>query len=332
VHEPSGEPYVGTSTKRNDFRGRKWSRMCRATDFAKRTIVDQSKYFVENGYSVIHFDQECSGAYSASVCWACDHGHPLGHGRWVHLALADLYQQICDACRPLDPDFMLSMEEPNELYLPWLNLCQSRPYGITPEWPVVAPGTRSVPLFMYLYHENLIGWAAFYPWKSAGRPCYSLAKGFTIGQMPGFVPSPNLFGTRPELEEQFTALLTRCMTGYRTFAHDYLVWGRMERPLALDFPQRKLSWSLRVKKQRDLIVPAVSHEVWSLDDGRVGVVLVNPEPETHELDVDLTPLIPAGRQPTIREVSTQGGERRHPSPQIRLQIAPLDMALVEISE
>jgi len=328
VHDAGGKPVIGTSTKNNDFRGSKWSRMCRATDFAKRTIVDQSKYFVENGYSVIHFDQECSGAYAASVCWARDHGHAPGHGRWIHLAMVDLYQQICDTCRPLDPDFMLSMEEPNELYLPWLNLCQSRPYGITPEWPVVAPGTRSVPLFLYLYHENLIGWAAFYPWKSAGRPCYSLAKGFTIGQMPGLVSTQ----MRPEQEEPFMTLFTRCMTGYRTFAHDYLVWGRMERPLAIDVPQRTLSWSLRGKKQRDLIVPAVSHEVWSLDDGRVGLVLVNPEPEAHELDVDLTPLIPTGRQPTIREVSTQGGQRNHPSPKLRLRIAPLDMALVEISK
>jgi len=79
-------------------------------------------------------------------------------------------------------------------------------------------------------------------------------------------------------------------------------------------------------------VPAVSHEVWSLDDGRVGVVLVNPELEAHELDVDLAPLIPEGSQPTIREMSTQGGDSKHPSPKVRLRIAPLDMVLVEISE
>ena len=82
---------------------------------AKSTIVDQSRYFEANGYSVIHFDQECSDGYAGSVCRAEDHGHPPGNGRWVHLAMADLYQQICDACQPLDPDFMLSMEEPDPL-------------------------------------------------------------------------------------------------------------------------------------------------------------------------------------------------------------------------
>ena len=322
VHDTTGEPVVKTSTKKNDFHGRKWSRLCRATDFAKSTIVDLSKYFVTNGYSVIHFDQECSGAYAASVCHAKDHGHPPGHGRWVHLAMADLYQQICDTCRPLDPDFMLSMEEPNELYLPWLNLCQSRPFGITPEWPVVAPGNRSVPLFLYLYHENLIGWAAFYPWKSAGRPWYTLAKGFTIGQMPGLVPSP-------DPGDQFSTLFTRCMTGYRTFAHDYLVWGRMERPLALDVPERQFDWKVKGVKEGAIVVPAVSHAVWRLDNGRTGIVFVNPETESHTVKIDLSPLLKDEGQITVREVSTQGGERTHKSVQLQIEIPPLDMLLLE---
>jgi len=196
---------------------------------------------------------------------------------------------------------------------------------------VVPPATRSVPLFIYLYHENLIGWVAFYPWKSAGRPWYSLAKGFTVGQMPGLVPPQNLRGMAPEHRKRFMTLFANCMTGYRTFAHDYLVWGRMERPLTLDIPQRSLSWNLRGKRQQDLIVPAVSHEVWSLDDGRIGVVFVNPESEPHELDVDLSPLCADGSQCTIREVSTQGGTRKHPSPEVQFKIAPLDMLLLEVS-
>jgi len=327
VHDTTGRPVVNTSDRPDDYHGRKWSRMCRATDFAKRTIVDVAKYFVENGYSVIHFDQECSGGYSASVCWAENHGHPPGHGRWIHLAMADLYQQLCDTCRAIDPDFMLSMEEPNELYLPWLSLCQSRPYGITSEWPVVPPATRSVPLFLYLYHENLVGWAAFYPWKSAGRPQYSLAKGFTIGLMPGLVP-PQSLGLRDEATcDRFMTLFTRCMTGYRTFAHDYLVWGRMERPLALDIPVRSLSRS----PKSDIIVPAVSHEVWSLDDGRVGVVFVNPQTEPHQLGVDLSPLIAKGKPCVIHEVSTQGGQRQYSVPKISITIPALDMLLLELT-
>ena len=159
---------------------------------------------------------------------------------------------------------------------------------------------------------------------------HSRVHGYADRGFVPLVPPQNLRGMTPERHEQFMALLANCMTGYRTFAHDYLVWGRMERPLTLDVPRRRLPWSLGGKTQQDLVVPAVSHEVWSLHDGRVGVVLVNPELEAHELRVDLSPLIAAGREPTIRQVSTQGGDRKHTSPNVHLEIAPLDMLLLEI--
>ncbi len=327
VHDMTGKPVVSTSDKKDDYHGQKWSRMCRATHFAKKTIVDVAKYCVENGYSVIHFDQECSGGYASSVCWATDHGHPPGDGRWVHLAMADLYRKVCETCRPIDPDFMLSMEEPNELYLPWLNLCQSRPFGITTEWPAIPPATRTVPLFLYLYHENLIGWAAFYPWKSAGQPWYSLAKGFTVGLMPGLVPPEGLGLPNNANRERFLTLLTRCVTGYRTFAHDYLVWGRMQPPLALPIPMRALSRSAT----GGITVPAISHEVWALDDGRAAVVFVNPQTEPFPLDVELSPLIADSKPPTIREISTQSAERIHNSTTVSLTIPALDMLLLEVA-
>ncbi|RMF87678.1 MAG: hypothetical protein D6741_20260 [Planctomycetota bacterium] len=322
---------LATSDQPNDWHGRKWSRMCRATEFAKQTIVDAARYFVQNGYSVIHFDQECSGGYDASICWSDQHGHPPGHGRWIHLAMADLYERIVDACEPLDPDFMLSMEEPNELYLPWLNLCQSRPFGITSEWPVVPPATRSVPLFLYLYHENLIGWAAFYPWKSAGRPCYSVAKGFSIGQMPGLTPFDAFGRMTSENRERLLTLFTNCATAYRTFAHDYLVWGRMEKPLPLRIPVRELSMA----NAAPLHVPAVSHSVWSLDDGRVGVVLINPETQPFTSEINLRPILDARRDagdsgvPTIREVRANTPARSHDSSQFTITIPPLDVVLIE---
>ena len=331
VHGPDGKPVIQTSTKKSDFHGQKWSRLCRATEYAKNSIVDFSKYCVRNGYSVIHFDQEVSGAYAASVCWSKDHGHPPGDGRWIHLAMADLYARICAACRPLDPDFALSMEEPNELYLPWLNMCQERPFGITNEWPVVRPGTRSVPLFMYLYHENLIGWAAFYPWKSGGHPCYVLAKGFTVGQMPGLVPPQGLRGMNAAQQARFMTLMQRCVTGYRTFAHDYLVWGRMQRPLTLAIPARRFKVTRGGAKQPDIVVPAVAHEVWTLDDGRIGVVMVNPQPTAVRLPMDLTPLLGGRTVVAVQEISTSGGRRTHETPRFELDVPALDMVLLEIS-
>jgi len=286
---------------------------------------------VRQGYSVIHFDQEVSGAYARAVCFSPDHGHPPGDGRWIHLAMADLYQRICDKCRAIDPDFALSMEEPNELYLPWLNLCQERPFGITPEWPVIRPGTRSVPLFLYLYHENLIGWAAFYPWKSGGHPCYSLAKGFACGQMPGVVPPNRIHVPSAEAKTRFLTLLNRCITGYRTFAHDYLVWGRMQHPLPLDIPQRHFRWSPKGVFRQQIIVPAVSQTVWTLEDGRTGIVFINPEAAPRQLHLDLTGIVGQHDQVVIDEFSATGGHRVRQSLAFQLQVPALDMLLLQIS-
>ena len=184
-----------------------------------------------------------------------------------------------------------------------------------------------MPLFLYLYHENLIGWAAFYPWKSAGRPWYSLAKGFTVGLMPGLLAPEGLGLRQDAARERFLTLFTRCMKGYHTFAHDYLLWGRMERPLALSIPQQTLAQGTK----GEIVVPTLSHEVWSLDDGRIGVVFVNPETKPCQLDVNLEPLITQGRPLAIRQISTQSGERKHSSPQFSLTVPALDMLLLEVS-
>ncbi len=329
VHGPDGQPVVHVADRPNDWHGQKWAELCRATEFAKKTVVDLAEYFVRHGYSVIHFDQEVSGAYSAAVCWAKHHGHPPGHGRWVHLALADLYDRICKVCRPLDPNFMLSMEEPNELYIPWLNLCQTRPFGITREWPVVPPGTRSVPLFLYLYHDSVVCWAAFYPWKSAGRPWYSVAKGFAIGVMPGLVPPQNLRLERPETRDWLLKLFQNCVVGYRTFARPYLVEGKMLRPLELSVPTRRLSISVRGRSYEQ-VVPTLWHSVWSLPDGRVGVVLVNAERKRQSVALDLTPLTRSDTPASVREVSVLGPARRHSELRFELTVEPLDLVLVEL--
>lgn len=318
------EPLIGTSDRLKDWRGQRWATLCRATEFAKRTIVDVAKRCVQDGYSVIHFDQEVSGNYGAAVCGSRDHGHPPGDGRWIHLAMADLYERIRRECEPLDAGFALSMEEPNELYLPHLNLCQCRPYGVTPEWPGVRPMTRTVPLFSYLYHDYLIQWAAFYPWKSAGHRTYSLAKGFSAGLMPGLQPDKQ---TLPEKgDTPYSTLFSRCMAAYIGFAHDYLMFGRMRKPLDINVPTRTLSLG---KKWGHTTAPAVFNSVWECSDGRIGVVFINPEEEAHKVAADLTSLR-ARREPAHIRVTAGQGSHEIQGSTFAADIAPLDIVLIEL--
>jgi len=271
------KPYVGTSNRKNDWHGTEWAMMCPAAEYAKKTVVGVAKTCVASGYSIVHFDQVVSGPASSCFCGSSAHGHPPGYGTWMAAAMSDLLGRIRGACEPLDPRFALSMEEPNEFFLPWLNLCQSRPNGLTSEFPIRPPMTRVVPLFSYLYHDYLVGWIAFYPWRSAGHPTYSLARGFAAGMMPGL--HWESLQRWPETQQQdFAKLLRNCCRVYAGEGRDFLVFGKMLKPLHVEVPERQLDLGGKFGKTR---VPAVSHSVWELPNGRRAAVLINPESQDH---------------------------------------------------
>jgi hypothetical protein len=273
-------PLVKTSEKKDDWHGTKYARLCPATEFAQQTVVDVAAHCVKAGYPIVHFDQEVSGPASTCFCGSTEHGHAPGYGPWMHEAMARQYDQLRKTCAPLSRDYALSMEEPNELYLPWLNLCQSRPNGITNEFPMRAPIKRPVPLFSYLYHDYLVGWVAFYPWRSAGRHRVTVAKGFAAGMMPGLhVESTYRF--KPEERKLFDQFLRTCCEFYAGEGHEALLYGRMQAPLAIAVPERVLNLGAR----GILRVPAVYHSVWTTPDGRRWATFFNPEEQPHTLDV-----------------------------------------------
>ncbi|MBT7304821.1 MAG: hypothetical protein HN849_35160 [Victivallales bacterium] len=281
THAADGKtPLVKSSTKENDWHGAKYARLCPATPFAEQTAVEVAAHCAKAGYPIIHFDQEVSGPASTSFCGHPGHGHAPGYGPWMHQAMARLYTRLRAECAPLNPDFALSMEEPNELYLPWLNLCQSRPNGITNEFPMRPPIKRVVPLFSYLYHDYLVGWVAFYPWRSAGRPRITVAKGFAAGMMPG-LHIESTYRYKPEEKARFNAFLRACCEFYAGEGHEALLYGRMEAPLHIVVPQR----TFNLGKRGLMRVPAVYHSLWTLPDGRRCVTLFNPETQEHRLDV-----------------------------------------------
>ena len=280
TYGPDGKtPSIQTSDKPKDWHGSKYAQLCPATPFAEQTVVDTAVYCAKAGYAVIHFDQEVSGPVGGSFCGSADHGHAPGYGPWMHQAMAQLYTRIRTECAPLNPDFALSMEEPNELYIPWLNLCQSRPNGVTSEFPMRPPIRRVVPLFSYLYHDYLVGWVAFYPWRSAGQHRVTVAKGFAAGMMPG-LHLESTFGFPPEERQRFQAFLRTCCEFYAGEAHEALFAGRMDAPLDMVVPQREIR-----RKDGAIRIPAVYHSVWTTPDGRRCATFFNPETAAHRLDV-----------------------------------------------
>ena len=286
-------PTIVKSEKKS-YKGSKYATLCRATKFSRDIISEISQRCVKSGYTIIHWDQCTSGGASQAYCLSPDHGHPPGYGRWIHTSLVELYEQLRKECGGMSPDFALSMEEPNELYIPYLQFIQSRPYVITPEFPMRPPLTEAVPLFMYLYHDYQAGWASHLPASTTGgHPHRTIAKGFASGCMPGMLHlilyHPSI-GWAPSCREMFF----KCCRLYREEGLPFLLYGRMMKPLSIDVPMRTIEVTRKNSKTaQPLSVPAFYHSVWQAPDGRRAVVFFNPE------DTAQIVLLPDGRTVTI---------------------------------
>lgn len=291
--EDPATPTIVEPTGKESYEGSKYATLCRATRFTNDTISAISQRCVKAGYTVIHWDQVTSGGASQAYCLSPNHGHPPGYGRWIHTSLVGLFQRLREDCGGLSPDFALSMEEPGELYLPYLQLIQSRPYVITSDFPVSPPLTEAVPLFMYLYHEYQAGWASHLPATSTGgHPERTIAKGFSAGCMPGMLHlilyHPGIRWA-PSCREMFF----KCCRVYREEGLPFLLYGRMMKPLSIEVPLRTIEVTSRNKVKSDLEVPAFYHSVWQAPDGRRAVVFFNPEDTAH------TVRLPDGRTVTV---------------------------------
>ena len=291
--EDPATPTIVEPKDKESYKGSKYATLCRATRFTNDTISDISQRCVKAGYTVIHWDQCTSGGAGQAYCLSPDHGHPPGYGRWIHTSLVDLFERLRSDCGAMSPDFALSMEEPGELYIPYLQLIQSRPYVITPDFPVSPPLTEAVPLFMYLYHEYQAGWASHLPaTATGGHPERTIAKGFAAGCMPGMLHvilyNPGIRWA-PSCREMFF----KCCRVYREEGLPFLLYGRMMKPLAIDVPMRTIQVTSRRKVKTDLEVPAFYHSVWQAPDGRRAVVFFNPEETPH------TVRLPDGRTVTV---------------------------------
>lgn len=273
---PNGTPRIWTSSNPKSWTGTKWVRLCRATEFAKRLNLSVARYSVESGYPVIHWDQENCGAYGTSVCYCAQHGHPPGDGQWLHREMEDLYRRFHQELAPLSEDFLLSMEEANELYVPYLTMSQQRPFANGLEWPAVPPMTEAVPLFMFLHHEHVFGWAAYYPWRTTPQGIYySLAKGFSYGLMPGLA--------RGSHSPSYISFFQRCIRAYQGYARQALMYGRMMRPLLLDVERVEFQFRGVPKTS----VPTVVNSVWRTPEGRTVIVLINHTTQDRDVGLNL---------------------------------------------
>ena len=246
---------------------------CMAATQTQEIATAYVRHLLDLGLDWIQFlDQNCGAA--AFPCYGADHGHPPAPGHWMSEALAGLLGWIEELARTASREIALSVENaPNDRFREHFHICDIRP----------DPTSRFVPLYQYLFHEYILTQAAF---ALAPNPYWmqiKTAHSFVLGDILTAIMGPEgrlmawagrpwaTWDTPPGNQEAILTLLRRAIALRRGVGRDFLVFGRLLRPLAVrDIAQ--VHW---ICGQQLLSMPAVLHARWEAPDGRTAVALAN---------------------------------------------------------
>lgn len=242
-----------------------------ASDFVERLIG----WGME---SIQFFDQNMGAA--TFPCFSERHGHPAGPGKWMAGRMRDIMAAFRrSAGRAGAGEVMHSTEGPcNETCLSLFQQCDVR---------VIPPGHTSdyafMPLYHYLYHECI----TLQGGMGVGPEPHHLetrnACNAVLGEIPGAVmtgdgsllnkDTGNWARWAPKVgsDAAAVAMLRSVLALRRGPGRDFLVYGRMLRPAAVDGVPL-VTWEREARMNR---IPALFHAAWQAPDGRAGVVLAN---------------------------------------------------------
>jgi hypothetical protein len=269
-----------------------WTWICPAVEGWKDYNVEQIDELVDR-YDVDGVYLDILSASPPMECYDESHGHPLGGGAWWtshSLETADLLRQ---AGREHDPGFVAFGEMFNEHFISHLDGfwdLSVNNYLQDWWWHVNTYGAETVPLFEFVYHPYtriITGdWPA--PYREWGQwYYYTMGYWFVSGGAVGVAISER--APEPAMWD-FTTVMMEASSGY---AKDFLVFGQMIEPPALDVPTVRLTQddvpSYKQLHVRDgtLEVPSVLNSAWRAPDGSVGHVLANILPNQVPVKITL---------------------------------------------
>ena len=221
--------------------------LCIGTPFTQKHILDSFTGCVKRGASLVQHDQNHGGA--ASVCYRRDHAHPPGYGRWMVEDTERVFSQIRSAGKQINPNFAFAVEEPCEYFIPYWDLYMGRPYALFGTGFDPATHRIAVPLFIYVYHEYLLGYGGSneidvsHPYAEAIK----IARKFVNGTILEIDPGKPAFRleTIPSPTEELR-LARSCSRALQGYAKPFLIAGRMLRD-----PGMRGMKTVRVRMWRD---------------------------------------------------------------------------------
>ncbi|NLS96954.1 MAG: hypothetical protein GXX96_32860 [Planctomycetaceae bacterium] len=169
--------------------------LCRGDAWTRQWFNRNAVTLMQLGCDMVQVDQVVGGlAPGGGECYSTQHCHPPGLGVWDAEAFADQLRSLAAECRGVQPDAVLSIEEPQELFNHLIGVQDYRD-GQSQRWPSL-PETTHASVFGYLYHEYL----PVFQSNPVSGDLKMLAYCAVTGQIPHWVPhwpvspSPALVG------------------------------------------------------------------------------------------------------------------------------------------
>ena len=247
---------------------------CVGTEKGRQMVLDMTRRMAELGPSAIQqFDQ----GPGPRACYATRHGHPPVPGPWMTEAFNSLVRSDEDTARSVNPTVAMSCEgAPPETYLQRFQTWDAR--------------VSTCPLYSFLYHEYGNGFEGFYTNRVNDEALrLSAARALVNGYLVDFT-----LRDKGRIEYDWDQTWTRAVPDQAAIldwakrsnrfragvAHDYLVYGRMLRPLIVrGVTERDFGWGKE---------SSVQSATWQAPDGRTGVVLANSAdlPESPRIELE----------------------------------------------
>lgn len=315
------------------------ARMDPMTDFWHTTVVENALEGVRLGVDVVQVDEFPIGAIYP--CYNASHGHPVGYSRNISHAYRAILADIRSQGRGINPDFIMSIEEPCEFYIPYIDTYVSRdnaPEALLYGSIVDAYGesVEFIPLFSHVYHEYVTAFAEGTTMDNYHAALYynQMARSFARACTSGEIVKAG-GATSDMRNEDLFELFKHTAGATATYANEYLIRGEPLVPPEITVPMKRIDWFNWYTNQSGTPIyePAVTHSAWRADDGSLGLVFVNWATENVSFDVEFPSYGSTGESYSI--ILTRNGESvvvdyNTTLPQVfNLSLAQNDVVLLE---
>ena len=271
--------------------------MCPTNQFVTDVVVDQVSQMVEKGDVdyIQYFDQNLGG--SCYGCYDTEHGHGYGPGAWQTHAMNELYEALMPVLRSAERKALLGCEAAAaEPFIPYLLFNDNRA-AIN-----FAFGTP-VPAYQYVNHEYLNGFMgnqnSFEQTVDIEKSPMNMLQRLALAFVSGDMFTVILRGDGDMIEtwnsnwdakipnqEYMKSLIKNLNEWRKTGGLDYLVTGRMIKPLAFEGSTN----IPMVAKPSGLPInfSSVLSSGWESQKGRNAQFFVNYLPEEKEITIDMS--------------------------------------------